>query len=90
MLDEITYPFPNFNGATVEVWEWISNFITHFTCICLLIHAGIKDNPYKFVKATMYIKAHLGAHWKQNNLKFNLTGAETRIFKGNLKIYCNR
>ena len=21
--DEITYPFPNFNGATVEVWEWI-------------------------------------------------------------------
>ena len=28
--DEITYPFPNFNGATVEVWEWISNFIPHF------------------------------------------------------------
>ena len=27
----ITYPFPNFNGATVEVWEWISNFISHFT-----------------------------------------------------------
>ena len=29
--DEITYPFPNFNGATVEVWEWISNFTPHFT-----------------------------------------------------------
>ena len=28
---EINYPFPNFNGATVEVWEWISNFIPHFT-----------------------------------------------------------
>ena len=27
---EITYPFPNFNGATVEVWEWISNLIPHF------------------------------------------------------------
>ena len=26
MWDEITYPFPNFNGATVEVWEWVSNF----------------------------------------------------------------
>ena len=26
---EITYPFPNFNGCTVEVWEWISNFIPH-------------------------------------------------------------
>ena len=29
--DEITYAFPNFNGATVEVWECISNFIPHFT-----------------------------------------------------------
>ena len=30
VLDEITYPFPNFNGCTVEVWELISNFIPHF------------------------------------------------------------
>ena len=29
--DEITYPFPNFNGATVEICEWISYFIPHFT-----------------------------------------------------------
>ena len=28
--DEIPYPFANFNGCTVEVWEWISNFIPHF------------------------------------------------------------
>ena len=28
--DEITYPFPNFNGCTVEVWEWVSNFVPHF------------------------------------------------------------
>ena len=28
--DEITYPFPNFNGATVEVWGWIGNFIPPF------------------------------------------------------------
>ena len=27
--DEITYPFLNFNGCTIEVWEWISNFILH-------------------------------------------------------------
>ena len=27
--DEITYPFPNFNGATVEVWEWINDVISH-------------------------------------------------------------
>ena len=31
MWDEITYPFPNFNGAAVEVWKWLSNFIPHFT-----------------------------------------------------------
>ena len=29
--DEITYPFPNFNGYTVEVWKWRSNFVPHFT-----------------------------------------------------------
>ena len=27
MWDEITHPFPNFNGVTVEVWQWISNSI---------------------------------------------------------------
>ena len=26
--DEITDPFPNFNGCTVKVWQWISNFPT--------------------------------------------------------------
>ena len=30
MWDEITYPFLNFNGCTVEVYKWISNFIQHF------------------------------------------------------------
>ena len=29
MWDEITNPFPNINCATVEVREWISNFIPH-------------------------------------------------------------
>ena len=28
--NEIIYPFPNFNGATTEVCEWISNVIPHF------------------------------------------------------------
>ena len=43
--DVITYPFPNFNGCTVEAWEWISNFTTLFTGMWLVIHAGIKVNP---------------------------------------------
>ena len=28
--EQITYPFPNFNGCAVEVWELISNFVSHF------------------------------------------------------------
>ena len=27
--DEITYPFPSFNGCNVELWEWISSFNTY-------------------------------------------------------------
>ena len=30
MWDKISYPFPNFSGATVEVWEWINNFISQY------------------------------------------------------------
>ena len=30
VCDEITYPFPNMNGCTVEAWEWTSNFVPHF------------------------------------------------------------
>ena len=41
MWDEITYPFPNFNGCVVEVLEWIINFISHVMMQSLL-HAGIK------------------------------------------------
>ena len=29
VCDEIAYPLSNLNGATVEVWKWISNFIKH-------------------------------------------------------------
>ena len=27
--DEITFPILNFNGCTIEVWEWISNLISY-------------------------------------------------------------
>ena len=29
--NDIIHPFPNFNGYTVEVWGWISNFTPHIT-----------------------------------------------------------
>ena len=30
--DEFTYPFTNFTGATIEIWEWIGNFLMHLAC----------------------------------------------------------
>ena len=33
VLDEISYPSPNSNGAIVAVWEWICNF-THILLAC--------------------------------------------------------
>ena len=42
---EITFPFPNFNGATVDVWEWTSNFIPLFIMDEIIIHGEIKVNP---------------------------------------------
>ena len=64
VCDEITYPFPNFNGCAVEVWEWISNFITHFTghvitypCgVLKLIHVS-KRSPRSNISA--YFISHL-------------------------------
>ena len=37
--DEVTYRFHNFNGFTVEVWEWTRNFIPH---IIMVVNTGIK------------------------------------------------
>ena len=30
MCEEIIYPLLNFSGYTVGIWEWISNFFSHF------------------------------------------------------------
>ena len=43
MWEGITYPFPNFDGPTVEVWEWIISFIHALLLgMWFLIHAVIK------------------------------------------------
>ena len=45
LWDEITYPFLNFNDCTVEVYEWISNFVPHFIYVCnYLTMLGLKLN----------------------------------------------
>ena len=49
MWDEITYPFLNFNGCTVEVQEWISNFIPHFIIgvITYPLNRVSKSDPWR-------------------------------------------
>ena len=56
MLDEITYPFPNFNGCTVEVWEWMSNFMPHLIGFVSTYHAGIKRLKLIHVSKRDHIK----------------------------------
>ena len=73
--DRITYPFLNFNGCTVEVYEWISNFIPHFGCNYLsmlglkLIHVS-KRGPRS--QCTLQQPYH---HFS----RFNLDGRQSRV-----------
>ena len=58
MWNEITYPFPNFNSCTVEVWKWISNFIPHYTM-------DIITYPCWDLSQSMLVKGATGQHWFQ-------------------------
>ena len=51
VCDEIIYPFTNFNGATIEVWEWISNHTLYNGCnyismLQLKLNHFSKRSPY--------------------------------------------
>ena len=41
--DEITYPFPNFNGCMMKVSEWIWNLILHFLMNLITYPSGISQ-----------------------------------------------
>ena len=43
--DEITYPFPNLSGCTVEAWEWKSNFTPHLITDITTFYAKLKVEP---------------------------------------------
>ena len=58
VCDEITYLFPNFNGATVEVWELINNFIPHFMM-------GVITYPCWDLCSSMLVK---GLKYQKHNL----------------------
>ena len=62
---------PNLHGASVQVWEWISNFIPHFTCDYLstlglisnlISNRCIDITGYRLAKRCRLIKHHLHSH----------------------------
>ena len=44
--DEITYPYPNFNGANVEFWGVISKLISHFVTDVITFPCWIKKQMF--------------------------------------------
>ena len=45
---ESNYSIPNFNGTTVEVWEWKSNFKSHFIMeICMTFQRSLSISIVK-------------------------------------------
>ena len=54
MCDEITYSFPNFNSAAVEVWEVISNFISSMLRFNKKNIQMCKPSVFHFQNDTLY------------------------------------
>ena len=61
MWDEITCPFPNFSSCNVEVWEWISNFIS-------LIIMDVFTPPCGDLFSQWVPMIHLLYHWSNRIL----------------------
>ena len=59
MWNGITCPFPNVNGAAVEVWEWNGNCILHF--IGLMIPCACPSN-YFFIIASHFLDVWFCTH----------------------------
>ena len=54
---QITDPFPNFNGAAVDVWERISNYISHFIFLYYLSMLGLTlDHVNDDIHTTSHIR----------------------------------
>ena len=49
---------PNFNGGTIEVWEWISNFVPNLKGMWLLIHAEGRQEIRRQTQHSYFISSN--------------------------------
>ena len=66
--DEIIYPFPNFNGSTIKVWERIRHFIPHPESEYLSVWGSklkhvSKCGPWYFTKMNINEAPTIGPIW---------------------------
>ena len=52
-MDEITFPFQNLSSETIEVMEWISNFIPHFTGHVITYPTKLENYPLLVKKSPL-------------------------------------
>ena len=98
---EITYPFPNYNSGTVDVWKWFCNFIPLFMmdvltypcwdCLLLLTHCGLVM-PYGYIEmGQLWLRwclvawQHQGIIWTDVELSFKWGS----VALCNDQFYCN-
>ena len=60
VCDEIAYPLPNFNGATVKVWKWTSNSPISIMDVIYLFIMRLKLIHIILIRTTI---AHLNQCW---------------------------
>ena len=82
VVDQVTYPFPNFNGVTVEVWEWISNFIPHLMMDVIIHPCWVKRK--QFTRYVWFVRKYtpcnpLAHLWQNTTL--------TWYFRGNIHLH---
>ena len=71
---EIAYPFLNFNGYTIEVWEWINHPCLHLICDYLsmltlkLIHVGKLGPSANFLCAPSSYAIKVPANLRRRHL----------------------
>ena len=77
--DEITYPFPNFNCAIVEVWEWVSNFTPYLYVIRNFIIATVDKEELQILKTSSHVRQDLlrlcfqdGCPWMKSTVTLSL------------------